>query len=559
MAVDYLSALNTKGSGLNITQIVDSLVEAEIAPQQDALNKKIEEKNTAISALGELVSELSALKNDLASLEGSQKYAPTSATTSIGISVTDNAKADTFSSDVRVTSLATSQTLEFTNFAGPTATLGTGSFAINFGTWADDESSFTANGSTASLTISSSNATLAGLASSLDAISGINAKVVAKGDSNNTYSLIVQSELGKDNAIQFDTSVTANSGTHSLTIFDNADTENDNVALQVVAANDATLIVDGVTVNRETNSIDDLFDGYTLAVSSTTTGTTAFRVSAAIDTDTAITAVKSLVSTINTTRGVFSEYIDRDESNTGVLASDPVAKAISKKLRALTVGGIAGYGSTSLYLAELGVQTNRDGTLSLNETTLKERLALDATSTATPKPSAVFDAIFNSGASSDSPFLKVLTSNFASATAGSYAWVGNSSPPTIEGVDTSTVTDTTLGTGYLSAGSNTPGVKVFPSTTVNSANIFIGKSLMDQMADYIDGVIASSGDLEKRKTTLSNDVSDFDVELFDLESKLDNARTRYMSQFSAMESSVTSLKSTGEYLTNMIDSWNSDS
>ena len=54
-------------------------------------------------------------------------------------------------------------------------------------------------------------------------------------------------------------------------------------------------------------------------------------------------------------------------------------------------------------------------------------------------------------------------------------------------------------------------------------------------------------------------MSDFDVELFDLESKLDNARTRYMSQFSAMESSVTSLKSTGEYLTNMIDSWNSDS
>ena len=69
MAVDYLSALNTKGSGLNITQIVDSLVEAEIAPQQDALNKKIEEKNTAISALGELISELSALKNDLSTLE----------------------------------------------------------------------------------------------------------------------------------------------------------------------------------------------------------------------------------------------------------------------------------------------------------------------------------------------------------------------------------------------------------------------------------------------------------------------------------------------------------
>ena len=31
--VDYLSALNTKGSGLNITQIVDALVDAEKTPQ----------------------------------------------------------------------------------------------------------------------------------------------------------------------------------------------------------------------------------------------------------------------------------------------------------------------------------------------------------------------------------------------------------------------------------------------------------------------------------------------------------------------------------------------
>ena len=29
MAVDYLSAINQRGSGLNLTQIVDSLVQAE--------------------------------------------------------------------------------------------------------------------------------------------------------------------------------------------------------------------------------------------------------------------------------------------------------------------------------------------------------------------------------------------------------------------------------------------------------------------------------------------------------------------------------------------------
>ena len=44
MAVDYLSAINSGGSGLNITQIVDSLVDAEKAPQENIIqtdNKEV--------------------------------------------------------------------------------------------------------------------------------------------------------------------------------------------------------------------------------------------------------------------------------------------------------------------------------------------------------------------------------------------------------------------------------------------------------------------------------------------------------------------------------------
>ena len=49
--VDYLSALNTKGSGLNITQIVDALVDAEKTPQTSLIEKKIETNNISISAI----------------------------------------------------------------------------------------------------------------------------------------------------------------------------------------------------------------------------------------------------------------------------------------------------------------------------------------------------------------------------------------------------------------------------------------------------------------------------------------------------------------------------
>ena len=59
MAVDYLSALNA-GSGLNTTQIIDSLVEAEKAPREAAIQEKIDEADVAISSIGLLKTELSA-------------------------------------------------------------------------------------------------------------------------------------------------------------------------------------------------------------------------------------------------------------------------------------------------------------------------------------------------------------------------------------------------------------------------------------------------------------------------------------------------------------------
>ena len=50
MAVDYLSAINKQGSGLNITQIVDSLVQAETTPISSRIQENIDKK-TATSRL----------------------------------------------------------------------------------------------------------------------------------------------------------------------------------------------------------------------------------------------------------------------------------------------------------------------------------------------------------------------------------------------------------------------------------------------------------------------------------------------------------------------------
>ena len=151
MAVDYLSAINSGGSGLNITQIVESLVEAETAPQQDAVNKKIDGKTLEISALGEVAKELNLLKTTTALLANKTKLSVSSASTTNTISITSPSVAKTFSSDLTVSSLATPQTLEFTGFTSPTQSVGSGNITVDFGNWisggaaTDTDSLFAAN------------------------------------------------------------------------------------------------------------------------------------------------------------------------------------------------------------------------------------------------------------------------------------------------------------------------------------------------------------------------------------------------------------------------------
>ena len=57
------------------------------------------------------------------------------------------------------------------------------------------------------------------------------------------------------------------------------------------------------------------------------------------------------------------------------------------QIKKLTENSLVGFGANSRYLSELGIQTKRDGTLSINEKSFKE---------AVEKDPIIYDAIFNS-------------------------------------------------------------------------------------------------------------------------------------------------------------------
>ena len=146
MSTDYLSALNA-GSGLNVTQIVDALVDAERVPKQKQIDDAKETATVKISALGSLKNELSVFKTNATTLDGQIGLALSSSTSNVSLSRTDSSLASEFSHTINVANIAKSQVLNFNNngsgFASTTANIGIDKLTLEFGTWSG--SSFAAN------------------------------------------------------------------------------------------------------------------------------------------------------------------------------------------------------------------------------------------------------------------------------------------------------------------------------------------------------------------------------------------------------------------------------
>ena len=712
MAVDYISALNQNGSGLNLTQIVDSLVEAETTPAKERINKKIDENNSSISAFGELTSDLNTLKSSLQTFKNQTTLTTTSNSTAANLIINSPSIAKSFSSDINISSLATSQTLEFTGFSLPTTGTGSGNIVIEFGQWlsgstTDNDSIYskasvssgtslgtpishsslkgtisilseggdlsstnftvtgtdmagnsiteviagpsfgnTTNGSKVFKTVTDivpdntvggaqvtighaaatfglnydkttraitipSGASLNTVANSLNALSGVSANVINKGDG--TYSLLVRSDTGLNNALRL--TVTETVGDTGLSTFDNSS----NNTQQATAASDASFTVDGVSVSRSSNSVDDLFDGFTLNISSTTTS--AFRVKATLDKDTSLETLREFVNSVNTARGKINELTSNEiNSEKGPLYNNVVVSTIKNKINKILTGPIRGFGSTDKYLAEIGVSTNQDGTLQLNESTFNSKF---------DENTSVFNAIFNTMFDSTSPYLKVESSiGTSKPIPGSYSYITSPTEKTLsssatpasnqtivvnnntdievgdfvigsgvpsgtkvtsivgttitlssrlnnsmtsgssvkftsgslDGTSLSSVTDSEGNSYFVTSGNapSTSGIKITELQSVSAATIFYGRSLVQELDEFLESSLKSSGLINSGKLEINSKLNEFNLDLADIDERVSMLTERYRAQFTAMEQAVTSLKSTGSYMEDLFKAWNKD-
>ena len=535
---DILTKLNV-GSGMNNSEIITSLVDAERAPALERIEKNENSTKNKISAYGVLKSDISAFRDiirDIKSSNAASHVGSSSNTTIAKFSTTGTTGSDNVDSTLVVSSLATTHTLVTGAYNNSGSTVGEGSLTIDFGTWSTTSSAndtFTANSNSAITVTTSASTTLTQLRDSINnATDNAEASILYNGTG---YVLVIKGESGASNEVR----VTPSGGS-SATLTNNfsytASTKN---LTQTVDGTDASFTVDGIAMTRSTNTISDLFNGYTLELEATSSSAINISSTQNLDNITAllsnfIDAYNAIYTNITEMSGAaFSE----DES-TGPLAGDSLARSIQRELRSYTTKSLSGYEGGPYSMSLLGVQTNRDGSLTLNTSVLKNSFA------AAPK---IVDAIFKNQLISDNAEVEV-TSIGTDTKPGSYAITKTGSDYFIDGVQM-----TANGTLFTSGSGDSNGMVMnIASSDVSSANIYYGKSLMTKIDASLSNFLEFNGDINNRISNLTDKLSDFKDQKTNLDKRMATLTDRYALQFSSMEQSIAGLKETGNYLDQML-------
>jgi len=387
MAIESIAKTMGSGSGIDISALVNGLVDAQFAAKSAALSKKSDTLTAQISAAGALKSAISGFDTALKSLikTGSLATAPVSANTGIvkATALTTSAVSG-LPAQVEVRQLAQSQVSSSTPIADKAAAIGTGKLTLTFGTAEVTDGAMTsfAAGAAASvdIDINSSNNSLTGIAAAINAKkAGITASILT--DSQGSR-LVLKSATGASQA--FTLAATEDAGAEGLAAL--------NVGVGATgttigsAAQSAVIAVDGVALQRSTNSVLDLIPGVRLDLVSASVGTKV-TIEAQAPTAAIGQAVSDVVDTYNELLATLKTATD---PVTGPLKSDPAAKALLSSLRNLSTKELIGDPDDNLVstLSELGVATNRDGTLRVDAVRLATAIANDGASA---------EAIFKSG------------------------------------------------------------------------------------------------------------------------------------------------------------------
>ena len=544
---EILSKLGV-GSGLDTSALIETLVEAEIAGPKEQLEKRESDFSARISAFSQIKNNLKVFNDNLEIIQSNNSLGyqgTTSDSTIATFSANGNSAASAINSQLTVSSLATAHTLTGPTLSSPNNTVGARTLSITFGTWSADPTqgggqTHTSNGMTAVSVTASSTTTLnqfrdminnAATDSNNDGEQDVIASVLYDGSN---YMLSIKSQFGAANEMK----ITDNHASSPVYAYDTTDGAQ---LTQRVAGTDSSFTVDGVSMTRDTNSIDDLFSGMTLDLLKTSGS--AITIKSEVDLDAAQTSIQDFVTTYNDVM-VSLENLrvanDEDE-NSGILAGDSLLRSIQNDMRSANGTAINGYEGGPYYLSNLGVKTNRDGTL-----TFADADALERTFKSNPNSLLAF---FKDQIVSDNADINPLRYSISDTTPGSYDVVVSSGSGTIGGVSASV-----SGTTYSVSSGDPNGLALTITSSNTSGTIHYGRSFISELQDKLDVYIKFDGLIQTSLDGSKSRLREIEDKKLALDERIEALYARYQTQYSAMDSIIAGLNETSDLLKNAFKS-----
>ena len=337
-------------SGLDTTSIINALAEAKRKPIT-LITEHVTAQSKVAQAYDSLTTQLNALRDsaDAVTQDSVLQARTTTVSQPTAVLATAGSTTATGSYKLVVDQLATANKVSSGAIADPTAVLGFGG-------------TITLNGKSFAL---KADASLNDLRDSINqAQAGVAASILTVSDTD--HRLVLSSlKTGAANAIEMtasdDGSFVASLGLHDLQ-----------------AAQDAIVHIDGYTVQRSSNSIDDAVEGLSLDLL-TADPDQEIQVNVSQNTQPAVTALENLVTNYNAVMTAINsgQSFDSSSNTGGVLFGQAAVLSLQSGLQQQVLTGLHSLSGSLSALSQIGLSTDRYGMLTLDDSKLQSALRTD--------------------------------------------------------------------------------------------------------------------------------------------------------------------------------------
>jgi flagellar hook-associated protein 2 len=528
------STINFAGlTGIDTQAIVEALMQRERIPLQQLQEQQatIERKKAYFQDIDSKLSSLESAIGDLASASKLAAKKASSSSDSIEATATSFAQTGSYTIS-EVTNLATSHSEAFIAVSDQTAQFDAGTFF-----------DFEVNGNSYSIDLTSLDASqqdLEGLRDEINRVAGddVSAFILNTGDSDDPYKLILQSkETGEEARItnlSTDIDATTSSGVADF----------DTVGSEQVLGQNASFVFNGVTVERATNSVNDLIEGLTLELKDETTSNVTITVSS--DSDSIKEDIEDFVSKYNAVNAIFqSEFTVNPETGfAGELSGDATLRGIQSNMQSLVVSGVADAEGNRYSLATVGIEVDKDtGNLSFDSSKFDEAMASD-------DKDLMLDLFTAYGTTTSNEFSYVSSNSESQTGAYDINITGYDGDGNVQGTFTlNGQVYTGVGLGQLLTGpqdSPAEGIKIKVDSgatgSLGTLNFSVGvaEAMERQIHSYTAPVYGLFSRMDSR---FEDDIKLMEDQIADFELRLETTERNFRQQFLAAEEAMSALQS----------------